>query len=188
MRNRFEPRDCLDAMAAIEGDLNRLINGLSEAQFHAPSDTGGWSIGFCLEHLILAGHAFLPKWDRALSHLPLRQKGAGCPEDPYSLWHRAILHRMEPPYWLKAKAVQHLTPSARRSIDDTVRRFLKMHQEVVGRIESASAARLSLSKAQSPFTPWVWYPLGFSFDLALAHERRHVWQAWKARHEHSART
>jgi len=60
-----------------------------------------------------------------------------------------------------------------------VDRFLEMHQGLAGRLIASQGLNVRRTKVQSPFSLWLWYPLGFSFDLALAHERRHLSQAWR---------
>lgn len=180
----FKPSDCLSAAAAIEADVRRLACGLTEAQFHAPSKAGGWSVGFCLEHLILAGQAFLPKWDAALR----KNTGecAGCDHYyPYPWYEQAFLRSIEPPYKIRTKTAHFATPSSHRPIEDTIRRFFLMHRELTHRIELAGKTNPVRTKVQSPFASWLRYPLGFSFDLALVHERRHLWQAWQVRREYA---
>jgi hypothetical protein len=81
----FQASRCLAAVTAIEADVSRLVEGLTEEQFHAPSrlKSGGWSIGFCLEHLILTGQAFLPKWDIVLQNPDRRKPVYGQPKCSY---------------------------------------------------------------------------------------------------------
>jgi hypothetical protein len=62
-----------------------------------------------------------------------------------------------------------------------MRRFLSMHNDFARTISRSGEMDMQRTKVQSPFVSWIWYPLGFSFDLALAHERRHLWQAWEVR-------
>lgn len=182
--NGFKLSDCLAAAAEIEADLQRLACGLTEAQFHAPSRRGGWSVGFCLEHLILTGQAFLPQWDAALQKAPVRC--SGCDRHyPYNWYERMFLQSVEPPYAIRTKSAHFATPSSRRPLADTIRRFLAMHRELTHRIELAATRNPARTKVQSPFASWLRYPLGFSFDLALAHERRHLWQAWQVRRQYA---
>jgi hypothetical protein len=58
-----------------------------------------------------------------------------------------------------------------------------LHREFIRRAESSRGLDLRRTKIPSPFASWMSYPLGFSFDLALAHERRHLWQAWQIRRQ-----
>ncbi len=178
----FDASRCMKALASIETDLNQLASLLTEAQFHAPPRTGGWSVGYCIEHLVLTGEAFLQQWEIAVKEAAAKHaSGNGC--SSYGWWHRRLLRFLEPPYRLKTKATQPLVPCSRRPKEDTVRRFFTMHQEFAGKIASSRGLDVKRVKIQSPFASWLRYPLGFSFDLALAHERRHLWQAWQVRRQ-----
>jgi hypothetical protein len=64
---------------------------------------------------------------------------------------------------------------------ETIARFLAMHQELASRMAKSRGLDARRTKVQSSFASGIWYSLGFSFDLALAHERRHFWQAWQVR-------
>ena len=166
---------------AIEADLEQLTTDLTEGQFQAPPRTGGWSVGYCIEHLILTGNAFLATWDVALA-APVNGHAVGAPF-PYSWWQRGILGLAERPYHLKVKTTRQFVPYTRRPKDDTIRRFLKVHPEIERRLKASSAVDAKRVKVRSPFASWIWYPLGLSFDLVLAHERRHLWQARQVREQ-----
>jgi hypothetical protein len=180
--NGFDPAGCLQAAAAIEADLGRLTGALTEAQFHAPTRTGGWSVGYCIEHLVLAGHAFLPKWDLALQQARQRQ-GTGREMSRYAWWERKLLRYVENPCRLKHRTAAPFVPCSRHSIEETVARFAAMHQELARRLACCRGVDVRHTKVQSPFASWTRYALGFSFDLALAHERRHLRQAWLVRRQ-----
>jgi hypothetical protein len=180
--NGFDLGGCLQAAAEIEAELTRLTNELTEAQFHAPTRAGGWSVGYCIEHLVLTGHAFLPKWDLALKECTARECRCGQ-AFRYAWWQRKALQLVENPSRLKQKTTAPLVPCFRHSIDETVGRFRGMHQELVLRLARCRGLDVSRIKVQSPFVAWVRYTLGFSFDLALAHERRHLRQAWLVRRQ-----
>jgi hypothetical protein len=178
----FTVRGCERAIAAIEAELTDLASALTEAQFQAPPRTGGWSVGHCIEHLVLTGNEFVAKWDAALK----RARANGSPDNTsfrYPWWQRAVLKATEPPYRLKTKTAQSFLPCSRRSMQETIHGFLSMHQEFAKRLEISQGVNTDTTKVQSPFASWVWYPLGFSFDFALAHERRHLWQAWQVREQ-----
>jgi hypothetical protein len=178
-RWEFEVSRCLVSVAAIETDLVRLTAGLTENQFHAQPRMDCWSVAYCLEHLALAGQGFLEKWDAALAsgmaNLQDRPRLAR-----YHWFHRAILKAAEPPCRIKTRAPTRFLPRARRPMADVLQRFLRMHADLRRRLERSRAVDPARTMVQSPFRAWISYPLGFSFDLALAHERRHLWQAWRA--------
>jgi hypothetical protein len=179
--NRFELAEWLRAAAAIEAELRQLTTALTEPQFHAPTRTGGWSIGYCVEHLVLTGHAYLPKWDLAL------REGAKAPlngdaKSRYAWWQRKIL-RYADSSTMKHKAAAPFVPCSRHSIEDTVGRFVEMHQQFSQRVLQCRGLNVMQITVQSPFVSWIHYALGFSFDLTLAHERRHLRQVWQVRQQ-----
>lgn len=178
--NGFDLAGCLQAAAAIEADLAQLTSALTEAQFHAPTRTGGWSVGYCIEHLVLTGQAFLPKWDRALQDAAGDRGGQAL---RYSWWQRQVLRHIENPSRLKRKTAPEFVPCSRHSIEETVGRFLGMHQDLARRVARCRGLDVRRTRVQSPFVAWMRYELGFSFDLALAHERRHLRQAWDVRRQ-----
>jgi hypothetical protein len=178
----FDPTECLKAVAAVEADLNCLVSSLNEIQFHAPPRTGGWSIAYCIEHLALSGQAFLSRWDWALKEVTAKQYHSDGPFS-YNWWQRRLLRIAEPPYKLKTKTREPFVPCSRRPMPDTISRFLSIHQEFARRVASSPGLDVGRVKIQSPFASSISYPLGFSFDLALAHERRHLWQAWQVRQQ-----
>src|SRR5262245_10870977 len=180
--HEFKPSASLIAIEAIEGDLSQLLSALKEDQFHASTVSGGWSVAYCIEHVVLAGHAFLPKWDLALENASARRFYRTGPV-PYRWWHRLILAGFEPPYRIKTKTKWAFTPCSRQSIEESLRHFFSMHREVRLRIEQSVGVDAVRARVQSPFVSWISYPLGLSFDLALAHERRHLWQAWRVRRQ-----
>ena len=176
--SEYDTSRCLQALADIEADLDRLTEDLTEAEFQAPPRSGGWSIGYCAEHLILTGNAGLAMWDAALAtgrrnHGPFR----------YSWLGRAILRFAEPPYRMRIKTPRGFVPCGRRSKAETLLRFRRMHREMASRVSASHGLDALQIKVRSPFVSWIRYPLGLSFDLALAHERRHLWQAWQVRQQ-----
>lgn len=186
MPSQFEVSQSLQALEAIEADLRQLIANLTECQFQAPPLTGGWSIGHCIEHLTLTGNGFLGEWDAALQSAARQGLRSDGPF-PYSFWQRSILRFAEPPYGIKVKTTRPFAPCTRRPMDLTLRRFQKMHYEMAHRLESSRGLDADRIKVRSPFLSWISYSLGMSFDLALAHERRHLWQAWQVRNQLTGR-
>jgi len=177
LASRFDAQECLKALALIESDLDRLASASTEAQFHAPPRTGGWSIGHCIEHLTLTGEAFTAKWDTAIKQgISLNGDRANT---LYPWWQRKLLGIVEPPYRMKSKTGRSFEPSSPLPKEKTIRQFRSMHQEFMRAIDRSRSLDTQRTKMQSPFVTWIWYPLGFSFDLVLAHERRHLWQAWQ---------
>ena len=176
----FEIGQCLRDIQSVEADLRGLTANLTECQFQAPPRTGGWSIAYCIEHLILTGNAFMNEWDAALEAASSKGSRGNGPF-PYSWLQRKLLDFAEPPYLVRVKTTKPFEPLARRPMADTINRFLRMHKEMAARVARSQGLDAGRIKVKSPFVSWLSYPLGMSFELALAHERRHLWQARQIR-------
>ena len=176
----FELAQWQDAALAIEADLIELTSTLTEAQFHASPRAGGWSIGLCLEHLILTGHALLADWDAALRSAKPAALTAECMR-PYPWWRRMLLQYAENPHKLKLRASTPAIPYLRRSIKTTMEAFFETHQGMARRAADAAVADVYHARVRFPPVEWLRHPLDFTLDLALAHERRHMRQAWAVR-------
>jgi DinB family protein len=163
-------------LTAIEAGLFRLVDGVPEERFHAAPGPGAWSIGQCIEHLDLTGRAFFPLWNQSISDGWARALFGDGPFR-YNPLLRLWLRSVEPPYKLKIRTSAPFQPAGAKSRSEVVESFLAMHREAFRYIESSSGLDLARVKVQSPFGARIRYPLGFSFELLSAHERRHLWQA-----------
>ncbi len=171
----FDLAGILERAAAIEDELVHLAVGLTESQFHAPGRNGGWSVGFCIEHLILAADALFPGLDAAVLGLPAGPDSRA--RTVHNWWRRKLIQIVEDPSQFKRVAPSALVPFTRRSIGETVARFRAMHRALLDRVERSSRLDLRGVTVSSPVVPWMRHPVEYSFDLTLAHERRHLAQA-----------
>ena len=180
--DEFNASACLRALAAIDENLHQLVSVLTEAQFQAPPRTGGWSVGHCIEHLVLSGRAFVACWDIAMDAVPTKDSRSRK-ASVYQWWRRSLLRAVEPPCRFTTKTSRALMPCSRRSKAETLDRFRNMHVEVARRVEIGRELHADRIRVRSPIASWIRHPFGFSVDLALAHERRHLWQAWEVRRQ-----
>ena len=56
-----------------------------------------------------------------------------------------------------------------------------MRDELAERVRQADGLDLGSNRVVSPVTPLLRMPLGAYFAFVMAHERRHLWQAWRVR-------
>jgi len=170
----------------IEEELNRLTAGLTECQFHAPPRDGGWSIGYCIEHLVATGHDYIAQWDRLIAAQARLSVSAGpCVfAYPYNWWQRGLLHFVENSVLgIRLRSPASAVPRMRRPLPQAVEAFRNLHRDLALRLAQCRVLDPQRTRVRSPNSRWIRLPLGFSFDLVLAHERRHLRQAWRLRHQ-----
>jgi hypothetical protein len=167
-------------LSEIETGLDRLLEGLGEREFATPPAPGLWSASQCIEHLDLTGRALLPLWGAAISDGWSRAMFGDGPFR-YNPLLRLWLRATEPPYRMKGRTTAPFYPADPRPMREVVESFLAMHRETLRYVESSVGLDLARVKVPSPFISRLQYPLGFSFEMLAAHERRHLWQAEQAR-------
>ncbi|WP_035349127.1 DinB family protein [Edaphobacter aggregans] len=157
---------------AIDETILRLMD--SKADLNRRPTPGSWSIAQCIHHLNLTTDAFLTAW-RDAERVVLA--GQGTESRPYGWFLRRMLWTMEPPYRMKTKTAKGFQPGEVDSGLFTLEAFRERQPLVKDAAREACGYDLTRSRVRSPFVSWMRYPLGFSFDLFAAHERRHLWQA-----------
>lgn len=177
-----ELRGYLDRIEAVKRDAQALVSEVSEAQFNWRPGPERWSIGDCLVHLNLAMTITLPAFDRAIE----RGRARGfLGQGPFRYgWFATWMARgMEPPPKWRTKTFKVLrVPSGVEYTRDRVLpEFLKLRDQLAERVRRADGLDLKRVRTVSPVSSLLRLPLGAYFWFAIAHDRRHLWQAHQVR-------
>lgn len=168
------------AFAAAEHDARRLINGLTETQGTWRAQAGSWSVAECLDHLATSNVVYLralePSAERALAAGRLR-RGPALP----GLLGGWFVRWFEPPVRTKAKAPTKIRPRVSPSLHDAADRFLDSQDEIHTFIRQYHGIDLAGTTFPNPFIKGVRFSLATGLHVLAAHERRHLWQAWRVR-------
>jgi hypothetical protein len=174
-----------DQLLSIRQDAPGIVARLTDEQFNWRPAPGRWSIAECFDHLNAAARAFVPELDRSLSDARARNL-TGTGPFAYGLIDRLMIRAMEPPPRFRTRAPKMVAPGARRAREPVMREFMEWQDHLAARIRQAEGLELSRARVRSPFARWLTYSLGGAFAIALAHERRHLWQARVVRNEMEA--
>jgi hypothetical protein len=172
--------DCLRQLDGVDADAAKLLNGLTEVQFHWSPESSRWSIAQCLVHLVIVGGKYLAildetidnaRADRLLSRGPFR----------YGFIERWFVRSTEPPPGIRLRTPLAARPPDDQALPGVIANFLAMQDEMRKRIRAANGIDLARAKVSSPFIRALRMGLGPCFEFLAAHERRHLWQAWQVR-------
>ena len=134
----------------------------------------------CFEHLNLAAaQLFIPGIDGAMA----RARADGLTSNgpfAYSAFERWCVRTNDAPARMRFKAPRRVSPAAGKPLDQIRTEFLHCQDELGQRILRADGLDLRRAKYKSPI-PLVSWSLGTFFQVMLAHERRHIWQARQVR-------
>jgi hypothetical protein len=170
------------AFGAAERDARALIETLDEAHGVWRAEPGSWSVAECLDHLATGNrvylHAMQPAAERALSDGRLR-RGPAVP----GLIGGWFVRSLEPPVKprFKGKAPEKIRPRQSPALADAAAQFLASQNEVREFIERYATIDLAGVHFPNPFIRGVRFSLATGLHVLAAHERRHLWQAWRVR-------
>lgn len=171
-----------EALDSAERDARALVDGLSAARGAWRADAGSWSVAECLDHLGTANRVYLdamkPSATRALND---RRERRG-PAQP-GLVGSWFVRYLEPPVRarLKSKAPRAIRPRTSPGLNDAMTAFLASQDEVRSFLRTYAGIDLARVRFPNPFIPGVRFSLATGLHVIAAHERRHLWQAWRVR-------
>jgi len=169
-----------DQLLSVKQDATGLMSGLSDAQFNWQPEPGRWSMAGCFDHLNKsAAQLFMPKIDAAIAGARAQDLRATGPF-AYSAFERWCVRTNDAPPKMRFKAPRRVRPASSRPLEDVRAEFLRWQDELGRRLREADGLDLARAKEKSPI-PFVKWSLGAFFQLMLAHERRHTFQARRVR-------
>jgi hypothetical protein len=169
-----------DQLLSIRQDAVGLMSGLSDAQFNWQPEPGRWSMAGCFDHLNKsAAQLFIRNIDTAIANAKMHGLKSDGPF-AYSALERWAVRTNDAPAKMRFKAPKNVQPAGSLRLDDVRNEFVHWQDEIAARLRQADGLDLRRAKYAWPFWPLKW-SLGASFQLMLAHERRHIWQARQVR-------
>jgi hypothetical protein len=170
------------AFTAAEHDARALVRGLTEMSGVWRVDANSWSVAECLDHLAITNRVYLramqPPAERALAQGRRRRR----PAEPGVIgsW---FVRTLEPPVHprLRTRAPQSIRPRHAPSLADAITQFLASHQEVRTFLQRYAHIDLAGARFPNPFVRGLRFSLATGLHAVAAHERRHLWQAWRLR-------
>jgi hypothetical protein len=171
-----------EALAAAEGDALALVAGLSEELGAWRAHAGSWSVAQCLDHLATGNFVYLdamrPAAERALEQRRRRRRPAR--PGVIGAW---FVRTLEPPVKVrfKMKAPKKIRPGVSPGLRDAIDRFLASQEQTRAFLRKYADIDLAGVRFPNPFIPGVRFSLATGLHILAAHERRHLWQAWRIR-------
>ena len=175
-------RDLEEQLDAAEGDAQELVRGLTEQHGAWRAEPGAWSVAECLDHLATANRVYL----RAMNEPAVRARATGKPRRGPAVpgvIGRVFARWLEPPVnpRLKGRAPRTIRPRTAPPLADAFAAFLSSQNDVRSFLHAYADLDLAGVRFPNPFIPGVRFSLATGLHVITAHERRHLWQAWRAR-------
>lgn len=180
---RYEDIGALErAFDSNERDARMLVSGLDERQGTWRARAGTWSVAECLDHLAISNRVYLsamqPPAERALAE-GRRRRGPALPGVAGGWFVRSL----EPPVKtiFKMRAPRKIRPRASPPLGHALEQFLSSQRDLVTFLRKYSDIDLAGVVFPNAFMKGVHFSLATGLHILAAHQRRHLWQAWRVR-------
>ena len=151
-----------------------LASGLTPLQLNWRPSQDAWSVGQCLEHLLMTSEVYLPAITASLAarpRLPVRDITPGW----FGRWF--IRNYIEPSSESKrARAPKKIAPGAR--VDPHILDlFVASNQAARELVRRASDYDVNRIRFKNPFIPVLRFTVGTGLEIVSKHQLRHLLQA-----------
>jgi DinB superfamily len=171
----------LEELDASDRQASAVARELSLEQLNWSPAPGQWSVGQCLDHLLMANQVYLPPMARALDgrpHAPVQEITPGW----FGRWF--IRTQIDPSTQRRrGRAPGKITPA--QHVDPSVLdQFVRSNDTVRDLVGRASAHDVNRIRFVNPFVPLVRFTVGTGLEIVWKHQRRHLLQAERVRRSH----
>jgi hypothetical protein len=160
-----------DELTAQEREAETLVAGLSEADGGWRPAENAWSVAECLDHLATANRVYVA----AMRDPAMRARQQGCPRRRPALpgfFGGLFVRSLEPPpsALSKLKAPGKIRPRTAPPLSDAYAAFMASQRD----------ARTFLREfADLDLATGLRFSLATGLHVIVAHNKRHLWQAWR---------
>ena len=170
--------------------LNTIINRLEKASQEAQQDFGSlssqqlnwkpnekqWSIGQCLEHLIVSNRTYFPELKALGSEAYQPSFWVRLPLLP-TFWGKMLLGSITPVPKQKMAAPKVFRPVQSQAPADIVQQFAAHNRELIKHLRNTRGFNHHHTIITSPAARFVVYSLHDAVNILANHEERHLYQA-----------
>jgi len=177
---RIDAASLQEQLLVIKVDAEKLLSDLSDAQFNWRPGLYVWSIAQCLDHLNIFGRQYFPILIEKIAQAEKRNVLRGGSYD-LGFLGKLFLRLTEPPVRSRFKAPNRFLPAPEKQLYSVGEEFQSLQDKAIALIQQAEKLHWRKIKVASPESKLLKLNLASILAIVVAHERRHLWQAWQIR-------
>lgn len=155
----------------------KQFSGLSEKQINWKPSEEKWSVGECVDHLVVTHKLYNSKIKEVQPMFGDSDEGAFKFKHTFS--GRMILKYVDPDSTTRAKTFKVFKPSMRQINTNIIGSFCEEVETMISFAENLHGANLTKLKISSPVTKLLKMNVGDALLINLYHDKRHLNQAEK---------
>ncbi len=165
----------IEALNAVTREVEQRFGGLSSDEINRRTNPDSWSVGQCLEHLILSNELYYPDLDAIASGT--HRNSFWQKWSPFSVFGARLLIYSQKSDGRRYKVpIESAVPPSDAPADIVVK-FAAHHEVLISKLVACADADPYRTVITSPFMKFLTYRLVEVPEIIVEHERRHVRQA-----------
>lgn len=169
--------ECITRIERVSQEAREIFGGLNEEQLNWKPNPDDWSIGQCLDHLMVSNSQYFPIFDDILRGKKTARFWEKVPVLP-GMWGGMLVKALSPHNRRRSKTMNVFEPRESDIPTTIVSDFETHNQKLVNyfeRLDSIDNHRKII--ITSPVSNLVTYSLRNTFRILTNHEERHLLQA-----------
>lgn len=176
---RFKNAYLTELLAGSQAFFPRFekeLSGLSEVQLNWKPSPDRWSVGECLDHLIISNRNYFPILAAVAKGNQHQSFWAKLPI-LHNFWGKMIYKAVAEKGEKKSKSPAVFQPTRSKVDVGILAEFLKSHSEMIRLIRETDQVDHDETIITSPAASFITFPLKYACLILVTHEKRHFHQA-----------
>jgi hypothetical protein len=169
-----------EGLTAQEREAEKLVAGLSEADGGWRPAENAWSVSECLDHLATANRVYIAAMRDPAIGARQQNRTRRRPALP-GFFGGLFVRSLEPPpsALSKLKAPSKIRPRTAPPLSDAFAAFMKSQRDAREFLREFAEIDLAGVTFPNPFIAGLRFSLATGLHVIVAHNKRHLWQAWR---------
>jgi hypothetical protein len=166
----------LRELDAVDAAVARELGALTPAQLNWKPDASEWSVGQCIDHLIVATTTYFPVLEAIRTGTKRSSVWERLPILP-SVFGKLLLRVLDPDKGRKVQAPPAMRPTQSAIEPAILERFAGTNRRLREFINATSSPEALRTRVTSPVARFVTYSLLDGYRIIVTHDRLHLQQA-----------
>lgn len=159
----------------VKQDVRDEFSNLTAFQLNWKPNPESWSIGQCLDHMMVADRTYFPQVEAILQGKYRRPFWSLIPGKP-KVWGRLLITMLKDPN-RRLQTVDIFFPTESKVSEAIVDHFLEHEELVIQYLQRMDAVNNGKYYVKSPISNYITYSLRDLAEIMLLHQERHFKQA-----------
>jgi hypothetical protein len=175
MLRKAEIPRLVEELALVTDQVQRQFGGLTKIQLNWQPVSTEWSIGQCLEHLMITNTTYVPILQQHLAGTTVPTLWERLPGLP-GFWGQLMLKALDPENPQRIQSPAIFRPKSSRASIGIVADFVAHQAQMTELMQAAQTLPTAQIIISSPAARWMTYSLLDAFRIMVVHEQCHVRQ------------